>query len=427
MTAPLLNSVDIETIKLTLDDLDQALNVPEFTEEEARIYCQNLGPILEALTINKHDIKPRVINFIANDQMLREMLPPGLPDEYYNQAYHQEIHKRVLAELRRLTGHIIHIQTYGHAAGKNNLDAFMFVDRCVRAGSNYVVRGDFRKCYDNVNLQQLYDEVLIPLLPDRPALRELLIILQVLPRYWRVFDEWETELKGILQGLSPSPHLLNLYLRQFDDYCFGITPNYVRIYDDFVLCCASKDDADQALASIRNYIRSHYPSLVLHSDKTGVVTPGKLQFSGYGYAPETLQITLADKAKLQLRIKYDDLADMLRTGHQWRAGCPNRENISLDGLRDRLGQMIRSTQRQFSIVQDEAFIAETWTYINRKLCSAFQTRFPGVQEKRQAFHKLGVRYGVSRDLLRGTLHPDPVTPFSIDKLGDLLLNAWYQY
>ena len=75
-----------------------------------------------------------------------------------------------------------------------------------------------------------------------------------------------------------SPLLGNLYLHPLDVYLQDKGHRLVRYADDFVVLCRSREEAEAALAEVRDWVQAN--GLTLHPDKTHV---GDCRVSGQGF------------------------------------------------------------------------------------------------------------------------------------------------
>ncbi len=102
-----------------------------------------------------------------------------------------------------------------------------------------------------------------------------------LGEFWRRQRE---KRRGAMQGGALSPLLANIYLHPFD---LAITTRgfrMVRFMDDFVIMCATREDAEQALLLARQQLA--HLRLLLNEEKTGIVCyEDGLEFLGQALVP----------------------------------------------------------------------------------------------------------------------------------------------
>src|SRR5205823_1977414 len=95
-----------------------------------------------------------------------------------------------------------------------------------------------------------------------------------------IFDGMQswTPTGGTPQGAVISPLLANLYLHPLDVLMKDKGHRMVRYADDFVVLCRSRDEAEAALAEVRQWVEAN--GLALHPDKTHV---GDCRLPGQGF------------------------------------------------------------------------------------------------------------------------------------------------
>ena len=93
-------------------------------------------------------------------------------------------------------------------------------------------------------------------------------------------EEWTPE-KGTPQGAVISPLLANIYLNPLDHLVAEAGFAMVRYADDFVILCRTREDADRALARVRNWVAEN--GLTLHPTKTKIVDARTDGFDFLGY------------------------------------------------------------------------------------------------------------------------------------------------
>jgi RNA-directed DNA polymerase len=98
-------------------------------------------------------------------------------------------------------------------------------------------------------------------------------LLRLLEAYVKqdIVAEWrklESPVRERRKGLYLSPLLANIYLNELD-HLIGEKYRMVRYADDFVILTTSEAEAEQALATVRDWMASH--QLELHPDKTRIV------------------------------------------------------------------------------------------------------------------------------------------------------------
>lgn len=125
--------------------------------------------------------------------------------------------------------------------------------------------------------------------------------------------------RGTMQGGALSPLLANVYLHPFDTALTAQGLKLVRFVDDFVIMCASRQDAERALELARRQLATLH--LELHPEKTGIVDYHEgLAFLGQALVPRrrgprlTAELASFEQAEQVLR----DTAARVR--RSWRRG-----------------------------------------------------------------------------------------------------------
>jgi RNA-directed DNA polymerase len=95
---------------------------------------------------------------------------------------------------------------------------------------------------------------------------------------------WSPTEQGTPQGAVISPLLANIYLNPLDHLMAGQGWDMVRYADDFVILCASREQAERAMETVRQWVEQ--AGLVLHPAKTRLVDAserGGFDFLGYHF------------------------------------------------------------------------------------------------------------------------------------------------
>jgi RNA-directed DNA polymerase len=132
---------------------------------------------------------------------------------------------------------------------------------------------------------------------------------------------WQPTETGTPQGAVISPLLANIYLNPLDHLMAQQGWEMVRYADDFIILCDSAEQAQAALAQVRQWMEQ--AGLTLHPTKTRIVNasePGGFDFLGYhferGYRwPRKKSL---DKLKDALRAKTERKRPDSMGGHHRR-------------------------------------------------------------------------------------------------------------
>lgn len=200
--------------------------------------------------------------------------------------------------------------SYGFRPGRGCKDALRQVDGLIKDGFTFVVDADLEGYFDSIPHELLMTEV-----ERRVADGRLLDLV----RRWlgqdilKGLERW-TPTEGTPQGAVISPLLANIYLHPLDERMASKGCRMVRYADDFVVLCRSVEEAEAALADIRQWVAE--AGLRLNPDKTHV---GDCRRPGQGF-------------------------DFL--GYRFEAGRRKVRQKSLKRLKDSIRQKTRRTRGQ---------------------------------------------------------------------------------
>lgn len=191
--------------------------------------------------------------------------------------------------------------SYGFRPGRGCHDALREVDRLIKDGNTHVVDADLKSYFDTIPHERLMAKV-----EERISDGRVLDLL----RGWLTADILSdlgrsTPASGTPQGAVISPLLANIYLHDLDVTLCNHGYRMVRYADDFVVLCASPEQAEAALGTIRAWVDE--AGLQLHPDKTHVGDcrlPGQgFDFLGYRFEAGHRQVRKKSLAKLKQVIR----------------------------------------------------------------------------------------------------------------------------
>ena len=171
--------------------------------------------------------------------------------------------------------------SYGFRPGRGAKDALRRVDQLLKSSKTWVVDADLKGYFDSIPQDQLME-----------ALRHRIsdgMVLDLIQRFLRqgVMEsakKWTPTEQGTPQGAVISPLLANIYLDPLDHLMASQGRDMVRYADDFVVMCASEEEARNTLEQIQQWVNS--VGLVLHPTKTRIVDAsqkGGFDFLGYHF------------------------------------------------------------------------------------------------------------------------------------------------
>ena len=155
--------------------------------------------------------------------------------------------------------------SYGFRPGRGCKDALREVNNLLKQGFVYVVDADIQGFFDSIPHDRL-----ITLVEQKVSDGRVLELIRSFLKQ-QVLDELEqwTPEGGTPQGAVISPLLANIYLDPLDRLMETKGYRMVRYADDFVILCPSLNTAQQALATVADWMKQ--AQLSLHPEKTRTV------------------------------------------------------------------------------------------------------------------------------------------------------------
>lgn len=192
--------------------------------------------------------------------------------------------------------------SYGFRPGRGCKDALRRVDGLLKAGYTFVVDADLKQYFDTIPHEGLMEAVRRRVADGR--------VLELIESYLEAGildgDTMQEPEQGTPQGAVVSPLLANLYLDELDHEAARQGFEMTRYADDFVIQCRSHEEAERALAWVRE--RMGAKGLTLHPDKTRLVDAtqkGGFDFLGYHFEREMRWPRKKSLAKLKERIREE--------------------------------------------------------------------------------------------------------------------------
>lgn len=128
--------------------------------------------------------------------------------------------------------------------------ALAVVRSMIATGKTWVVTADIRKCFDSID-----HNILMRLIARRIGDADIINLI----KHWLTidiidFDEMIPIITGVPQGESLSPLLANIYLDPLDKHFEQLGISFVRYADDIIILTSSKEDAEQALKVMSEFL-----------------------------------------------------------------------------------------------------------------------------------------------------------------------------
>jgi RNA-directed DNA polymerase len=249
--------------------------------------------------------------------------------------------------------------SYGFRPGRGGKDALREVDRLLGEGCAFVVDADLQSYFDSIPHGRLMDRVEADISDGR-----LLALLRSFLEQ-DIFDglqSWRPT-GGTPQGAVISPLLANLYLHGLDELMRDRGRRMVRYADDFVILCRSREEAEAALAEVREWVQAN--GLSLHPGKTQIGDwrqPGQgFEFLGYRFEAGRRWVRKKSLAGLRQKVRdktkrsrgdslacvIADLNPLLRGWFGYFKHAYRTTFIDVDGfVRRRLRALLRKQEKR---------------------------------------------------------------------------------
>ncbi len=222
--------------------------------------------------------------------------------------------------------------SYGFRPGRSCRLALRRVWEGLKEGRAFVVDADLRKFFDTIPheviMQGLEAEI-----SDGKVLDLIRSYLGQGVMTGGVLMPENADEEGVPQGSPLSPLLANIALHDLDALMEDLGYEIVRYADDFVVLCKTRQDAEEALATVRRF--TDKVGLSLHPDKTRIVDYGAGQgFEFLGHAFTKGKVFPRKKSVQNLRNKV-------------REKTPRRSGKSLSTIIAELNPVLRGWFRYF--------------------------------------------------------------------------------
>jgi len=206
----------------------------------------------------------------------RELRPLGIPS-----VENRVVEMAVRQVIEPIFEQLFAEQSYGFRPRRGAKDALRRVQQLLNAGLIWIVDADVKGYFDNIPQDKLLAAVAEHISDGA--------VLELLRRFLEqgVMESgkgWQPTETGTPQGAVISPLLANIYLNPLDHLMAQQGWEMIRYADDFIILCASAEEAQAALTTVRHWMEQ--AGLTLHPTKTRIVNasePGGFDFLGYHF------------------------------------------------------------------------------------------------------------------------------------------------
>jgi RNA-directed DNA polymerase len=252
-------------------------------------------------------------------------------------------------------------QSYGFRPGRGCKDALRRVEALLKGGYTHVVDVDIKGYFDTINHEGLMRRV-----RERIADGRVLAMLEgFLKQGVMEGENWQEAKEGTPQGGVISPLLANIYLDPLDKQMSESGIEMVRYADDMVILCRNREEADAALAKVKDWMEEN--ELTLHPEKTRTVDMNQaeshIDFLGYRFQRSR-------KGKL-LRLVRPKSRDKLRDAI--RAKTRRANGKSMAGVIAEVNRTLKGWYAYFKQVHPNV-MKETDSWIRMRLRSILRRR-----------------------------------------------------
>lgn len=265
--------------------------------------------------------------------------------------------------------------SYGFRPGRSAHQAVRTAQGYVKEGKNWVADIDLKSFFDQVDHDKLM-AMLGRRVRDKALLRLIGGYLRApLRRMNQDRSTQEPRRRGTPQGGPLSPLLANIYLDPLDKELERRGIAFVRYADDIALFCASREEAQELLENIIQWLRRHL-KLEVNQAKSGVGPSGESGLLGFRIH-EDGRIGVAPKAIAHCKERVRQLWDA-RPPRTWRQ------------MREDWRQFIRGWWNYFQLAERRWELYDLNGWIRRHMRKCIWQRWHNWKGRLNWLRKLGV-------------------------------------
>lgn len=321
--------------------------------QRCRLYAEQQGRKLPALQakLQSGEYQPQPVRRVWIPKLgSRELRPLGIPP-----VENRVVEMAVRQVIEPIFEQTFAEQSYGFRPGRGAKDALRRVQQLLDAGQIWVVDADVKGYFDNIPQDKLLTAVAEHISDGA--------VLELISRFLKqgVMESgkgWQPTETGTPQGAVISPLLANIYLNPLDQLMAQQGWQMVRYADDFIILCASAEQAQRALTIVGQWMEQ--AGLKLHPTKTRIVNAGEaggFDFLGYhferGYrwprkkSLDKLKDTLRAKTKRTRSDSVEDIIDDInRSLRGWMGYFQHSHWTTFKPLDQWIRQRLRSILRK---------------------------------------------------------------------------------
>jgi RNA-directed DNA polymerase len=248
--------------------------------------------------------------------------------------------------------------SYGFRPGRGCKDALRRVDALLKSEYRFVVDADLKSYFDTIPHELLMKQIQTRVADGR--------VLKLIESFLKAnimegLDQ-RTPMAGAPQGAVLSPLLSNIYLNPLDHLMVEKGYEMVRYADDFVILCKSKEDAEAALAEVKQWTAK--AGLSLHPDKTRLIDAATDGFEFLGYR--------FDKGRRWPRHK-----SIMKLRESIRKRTPRNSGVSLKVTIDRINPTLRGWFVYFKHASGGLHTMDGWIRERLRNILRHQNKLPG--------------------------------------------------